>query len=238
MSLIVDLIIILFAAGAIYLGVSRGFIRSVMHFASLALSILAVYLFTSPLSVWIGDNFIEGRITESIESAITSIISAGEEKLKLDMVISERPEALVKIAEQFSFDLDDIEKYYSDKLSSLSDSVAIENISEKVATPASEALSTIIAAVIVFAASMLALTLITYILDAIFRLPVLKKLNKFLGFLFGVGSAVVTVLIVANISTGLILALGSLNGDIFNRSVIDGSIILRFLQSYGMILFS
>ncbi len=238
MSLIIDLIIIIAAIAAVYLGISRGFIRSVMHFSSLILSVLAVYFFTSSFAGWIGETFIEGKISEDVEASISSIITAGEEKLKLDVIFSERPEAFTKIAEKFSFDLDELENYYNEALSGFTDSAAIEDMAEKIASPAVAAISNVIAAIIIFIVSMLALHFITFLLDMICRLPVLKTLNKFLGLLFGVGSALVTSWIIANIAMGLISALESINGDIFNETVVDSSVVLRFLANNGLIFFS
>lgn len=236
MSLIIDLILILVAAGAVYLGVSRGFIRSVMHFSSLIIAIGAVYFLTQPLSLWINENFIGGKISAEVESSISSIVSAGEEKLQLDMVLSERPEALTKIADRFSINLDEIEQYYSDVLSSLADSIAIESISEKIASPTANAISNIIAAVIIFIAVLIILKLIVFLLELLCHIPVLKRLNKFLGFIFGVASAFVSLFIVANLSVGLIHALEAVNGSLFNQAVIDGSFVLRFLYSCNLIL--
>lgn len=237
MSLIIDAIIIIAAIVAVYLGISRGFIRSVMHFSSLILSVLAVYLFTAPVAGWIGETFIEGRLSESVENSISSIVTAGEEKLQLDVVFSQRPEALEKIAEKFDFDLDSLEKYYKESLSGFSDNLAIEDMAEKIASPAVVAISNIIAAIAIFLLSMLALSLITHLLDFIFRLPVLKTLNKFLGFVFGLASAAVTVWIIANISAGLMYALKAVNSDIFNESVIESSVVLNFLTNAGLIFF-
>ncbi len=236
MSLIIDLILILVAAGAIYLGISRGFIRSVMHFSSLIIAIGAVYFLTQPLSLWINENFVAGKISAEVESSISAIVSAGEEKLQLDMVLEKRPEALTKIAERFSINLDEIEQYYSDVLSSLADSIAIENISEKIASPTAEAISNIIAAIVIFIAALLVLKLIVFLLELLCHIPVLKRLNKFLGFVFGIASAFVSLFIIANLSVGLIHALESMNGNLFNQSVIDGSFILRFLYRCNLIL--
>lgn len=236
MSLIIDLILILVAAGAIYLGISRGFIRSVMHFSSLIIAIGAVYFLTQPLSLWINENFVAGKISKEVESSISAIVSAGEEKLQLDMVLDERPEALTKIAERFSINLDEIQQYYSDALSSFADSIAIENISEKIASPTAEAISNIIAAVVIFALALIVLKFIVFLLELLCHIPILKHLNKFLGFIFGIASAFVSLFIVANLSVGLIHALESMNDGLFNQSVIDGSFVLRFLYSCNLIL--
>ena len=237
MSLIIDLIIILAAVAAIYLGISRGFIRSVMHFASLILALVAVFLFTSPVAAWLNNSFIESGVSDIIEDSLSGIVSAGENSLDISKIFSDRPEPLNEIAAKFGCDLDELEAYYNNFLSSGTESEALGDLSGKIAAPTSQAISNVLAAIIVFIAAMLILRLITFILDMVFRLPVLDKLNKFLGLLFGIGSAVITSWVIANISVGLISAFESVNGEIFNQSVIDGSIILRFLYNNSLILF-
>lgn len=237
MSLIIDLIIIAAAAAAIYLGVSKGFIKSVMQFASLLAALIAVFAFTAPVSDLLYDTFVEQKVSGITEEALMGIISAGEEKLQLDKIIADRPEALSEITERFSVNLDDIVSYYSENLRSLTQPDAVDKLAGSIAEPTARAISSVAAAILIFVTTLLVLALVTFILDAICRLPVLKRLNTFLGFFFGLGSAVVTAWVIANVSVGLISALEAINGDLFNQSVIDGSFILRFFYNNSLILF-
>ncbi len=238
MSLIIDFIIIAAAVAAIYLGIVRGFIKSVMHFVSLILALIAVVVFTGPVSEWVNERFVGERVSEITEDSLSGIVDAGVEKLQLEKVFEDRPDALLNVTERFSVDIDDLVSYYSDFLTDLAESAAIDELAAKLADPTAAALSTVAAAIVIFIVALLALKLITFILDLIFRLPVLNKLNTFLGFLFGIGSALITAWIISNMATGLIFALESINGDIFNHSVIDGSVILRFFYNNSLILFN
>ncbi len=235
MSLIIDLILVLVAAAAIYLGVSRGFVRSVMHFTSLLIAVAAVYFLTQPFSVWVNQTFIDGKLSTEVESAISSIISAGEEKLQLSMVLGERPEALEDIAKRFDVKLDDIEQHYTANLSGFADSDAIEDISDKIASPAEKAISNIIAAIVIFLGTLIILKFIVFLLDLLCHIPGLKHLNKLLGLVFGICSAFVSLFIVANLTVGLIHALESVNSNLFNDEAINGSFILRLLTDYNLI---
>ncbi len=237
MSLIIDALIIVAAIAAVYLGIQRGFVKSIMHFASLILALIAVFVFTEPVKVWLNDNFIGDRVSSITEESLNGIVDAGVEHLKLEKVIEDRPDALLDVTERFSVDIEDFVSYYREFLIDLTESIAIDELAEKLADPTAAALSTVLAAIIVFVVAMVALKLITWLLDLICRLPVLDKLNTFLGFLFGVASAVVTSLVISNMAVGLISALESVNGDIFNMGVIEGSIILRFLHDNSLIFF-
>ena len=235
MSLIFDFIIVLVAAIAIIRGISKGFIKSVMSLASIVIAILCVLTFTKPLSAWVGEKYISEPITDIAHEALSGIVNTGAESMSFDKVFEDRPEALVSLAERFSFDLDEISAYYDNALSSLSVEESITGLSEKIAAPIAEGISTVISAIAIFLVSMLVCTIITFILDGVCHLPVLKKLNKILGAVFGIISALLTSWLIANILAGLIIAFGAVHGEIFNESVITDSFILKFFYNNNLI---
>lgn len=236
MSLVFDIIIILAAVAAIYRGISKGFIKSVMHFASIIIALVCVYYFTQPVATWIGEQFVNDSVTSITENALGGIINAGSERLDIETVLADRPAALTEIAQRFSCDLDELTQYYNSALSNESTDTAITNLSAKIAAPAADAISSVLAAILVFVAAMIACAIVTWALDLIFKLPVLKQLNKVLGTVFGILSAALTVWVLANISVGLIGALESVRADLFNESVIDHSIILNFITENDFLL--
>lgn len=152
-------------------------------------------------------------------------------------MLNDKPEALSNFAERFKFNISDIEDYYNDFLSNLTRPDALKALSEKIAAPTAASISTVCAAIIIFLAALLVCLIAAYVLDLLCRLPVLKQLNKILGGLFGVITALLSSWAIANISVGLINALQTIRPDIFNESVITGSFILRFFVDNGLILF-
>ncbi len=236
MSLIIDIIMLLAAAAAIIRGASRGFLKSVMHFASLIIAIICVITFTQPLSQWFGEKFINTSIMQIAEDSLNSIVNAGTENFSIDKIFSDRPEALVSLSEKFSCNLDELSEYYSETLKSLSPGDAIKELSQKIVAATTSSIGNILAAIIIFIAVMLICKLVTYILDLIFCLPVLKQLNRFLGLLFGIVSALVTTWLIANAAVGLINAFSAIRSDIFNESVISNSFILNFFFNNNLIL--
>lgn len=237
MSFIFDLILIVVAAAAVYRGISKGFIKSAMHFASLILAIVCVFIFTAPVAAWLEDGFIKNGVSQITKESLDSIVNAGTEQFDIDEVLADRPESLSEFADRFDFDIGDIEEYYNEFLANLTRSDALEALSEKIAAPTASALSTVAAAVIIFVAVLIVCAIVTYVLDLLCRLPVLKQLNKLLGALFGVASAFVSAWAIANICVGLVYALNTIRGDIFNEAAITGSFILKLFVDFGLILF-
>ena len=236
MSLIIDIIILLAVAASVYRGVSKGFIRSAMHFVSLIIAIVCVITFTEPLAEWFGEQFINNSVSQIAEDSLNSIVSAGTENFRIDKILSDRPEALVSLSEKFSCNLDELSSYYSETLKNLAPSEAIKELSQKIVATTASSIGSILSAILIFVAALLICKLITHILDLVFCLPVLKQLNKFLGLIFGIVSAAVTAWIFANAAVGLINAFEAIRGDIFNESVITNSFILKFFFDNNLIL--
>ncbi len=237
MSFVIDLIIIAVAVTAVWHGIAKGFVKSGMRFASIIIALICVFSFTSPVSAWLEDTFVKQRVSAVTEDTLGSIVNAGAERLDIDEVLSDRPEALSNFAERFKFDISDIEDYYNDFLTDLTQSDALRALSEKIAAPTASAISTVCAAIIVFLAAIIVCFIAAWLLDLLCRLPVLKQLNKALGGLFGVGSALLCSWAIANISVGLINALETIRPDVFNETVITGSFILKFFVDNSLILF-
>ncbi len=238
MSLIIDLIIIVAAVASIYLGLQRGFIKSVMSFLSLLIAIAAVYVFINPVSDWLNERIVSSRVDAIVENSLESLINAGEQQLGLSKLFDDRPDALVEITERFNFNIDTVDDYYRTQLASLPESEAFDELVHHIAEPTATAISDVAAALGIFIAALIVLHLVTFILDLICRLPVLRTLNRALGFLFGVGSALVSSWVISNIAVGLINAMNSIDSSMFNQSVIDDTIILRFFYNNSLILFN
>lgn len=236
MSLIIDLVIIVSAIISVVLGVKRGFVKSVMSFASILLAVIAVYLFTAPTAAILNEKYIGKYLDEAVSEQITQILSAGVGKIDLEKLIDERPDALEEIAKRFNVDLDSIAEYYSEKLADLTDAEAINGISEHISSPAATAISQILAAIAIFVVTLIVLKLLSLVLDLIFKLPVLKTLNSILGLIFGIASALLSTYILANLAFGLVGALGAINPELFNESAINGSVVLKYFVENNLIL--
>ncbi len=236
MSLFLDILIIIVVIAAIYSGISRGFVKSVMGFVSLILAVIAAFVFTPKVAGIYEENFVGGWVDGIVETSLTDLVTAGGQRIEFSKILEDRPDALEAIASRFGIDLDEISSYYLE-FQPEDDNTAIKSLSEHIASPTSKAVSEVLAAISVFFGALILLKLITFLLDLICRLPVLSTLNRFLGFLFGVASAAVGSLVIANLSVGLIKALNAVKPEIFNQSVIDGSVIVKFFYEQAMIIF-
>ena len=78
------------------------------------------------------------------------------------------------------------------------------------------------------------LKLLVFLIDLIFKLPVLNSTNKTLGLLFGVGEALVLAVLISSVSAAVITALGSVDPEVFGASVVERSYIMKVLSSIDL----
>jgi Colicin V production protein. len=100
-----------------------------------------------------------------------------------------------------------------------------------------DVLANIISFALIFAAAMLVLSIITWILDLIFKLPVLKAANTLLGLIFGVVCALVLAWLMGMVSIYLIGAMSSIYPELFNSTVVQNSVILKFISENNILTF-
>jgi len=237
MSLIVDLVIIAAAIGCIYFCISRGFVRSVMGFVSILVAIVVAFLFSSKLAVWIDESYLRKCTTHIAVNAIDSIVSAGTDKIDISKVLADSPDTIAEFASRFGFTAEELQEYYKEALTDLSTAAATDKLAEYIARPTSKAISFATAAIVLYLGTLLALKLLTFMIDLICHLPILDTLNTILGALFGIGSALLMAWMISNLSILLINALEAVKPEIFNPAVIDSSIILRFFYEHSLLLF-
>ena len=73
--------------------------------------------------------------------------------------------------------------------------------------------------------------LLTWILDLIFQLPVLKTANTFFGLIFGILAAILLAWVLSAMSVTLVRAMASVAPEYFSESVIENSVVLRFFSN-------
>ena len=81
----------------------------------------------------------------------------------------------------------------------------------------------------------LVLSILTFVVDAVFHLPVLNGVNKTLGLLFGVAEALLFCVLLGYGASMLMGYLGSLDPTLFGDSVVENSVIMRIMSSIDIL---
>ncbi len=233
MSFLFDGILIFIIATVIIVQTRRGFIKSIMHLGSLIASLFVAYAFTPALAAWLNTKVFLGKISAGIAETLKSLTVNADGRFDLDKLVSDEPGAFTQILERYGIEMDSI-KGQLDGVVDQAES-AVNDLANTIAADVSYAISSVLAFIGIFAVAMIALSLITALLDVIFRLPVLKTANTLLGAILGVICAVLFANLFSIISVELIGALESVDPTMFNQDVVDKSILLKFFANNSLL---
>lgn len=98
-----------------------------------------------------------------------------------------RRPGITALLKGFGTDTDAVKEKYESLVQSGETQIAAK-LSDYIVEPAAETLSNALAMLAVFVAAILLLNLAVFLLDLVFKLPVLHFANKFGGFLFGLAA--------------------------------------------------
>ena len=79
------------------------------------------------------------------------------------------------------------------------------------------------------------LSLLTAVLNLIFKLPVLSQANSVLGMAFGAVEAVLFAFVLATVLASLVSSLGSIDPSLFGKDVVEDTRICRYLIAHNPI---
>ncbi len=195
LSLAVSLILIAVFIGSVLDGRKKGFVRITLSLLSTIICGFVAAAFADPVAAYIAENFVHESFVSGVSLALTNAISNGSKNLAEAL-----PEYIVTAVNNFDAGL----------LSDISTSVNTAELAEKIYTAIESTVIIgilyLIAFFVIFAVCSFVLKFVVSAIDKVFRLPVLKNLNKMLGTLVG-GIKGLVVLAIISVSLYLIAAI-------------------------------
>ncbi|MBQ4353862.1 MAG: CvpA family protein [Clostridia bacterium] len=234
MSLAIDAVILFTAVFIIWAGTSKGFVRSVMGLISTAASLFAAYAYTPVLADYIKKQYLINRIAAGIDETLRSLaFDTSTDLYNLDRLANDLPEPFTGILERYGINIAD----FADKLRGLTGcgEATVYSFAEEIAEPTSVLLASVISFILIFFGVFIVLSLLTSLIDLIFKLPVLKTANMLLGFLFGAAEALCIAFVLATLLSVLVTALGSIEPQLFGADVVEDTMICSKLLEYQVV---
>jgi len=231
MSIAIDVILLAILLSGIIMGVKKGFVRSVMSFVTFIASFICAWQFTPLLAEHYHNSYLMEKATKLVSEAISKIIGNGITSLNIGSLISEQPQAFTDIIDRYATDIGALERYYYAQSGGTAD--VQRNVSEFIAGPVSEALSTGLAFLTIFIGVTIVLSLAALVLDLIFKLPGLSTLNRVLGFMLGAVCGLLYTWAAALILTAIVPALAALYPEVISPSMFENSILLNVFNEYN-----
>ncbi len=236
MTLAIDAILIFAAALCIWAGARRGFVKSVMGLVSTLVSFFAAYAFSPSLAGWIGERFFRESITAGVRDKLHSLaFDTATDLFNFDRLLADKPDSFLQMLKRCHIDLSGIEQFM--KGVTQAGENGLDDLAERISDPAVSALSHVIAFAVIFIGVSIVMIILTLLIDLIFRLPVLRSANIFLGVLVGIVEAVVLTSMLALILNGLVRYLGVFDATLFGDEVVDNTMLCSFLVDHSIFSF-
>lgn len=228
-NLLLDVIVIAVMVMSVVYGYKNGFVKSLMSLVSGLVSVFVAYTFTPMLSAWLNAKYILGAISKGIAETFASAAkttgeAAGELVYDLTKMF-ENPQ-ITTIIQRFGADPAALQGA-SGEAEQVGYSM-IEELAVKVAAPVASTVSTVLAFLVLFVVASVVLKLVTVIIGAIFKLPVLKSMDKALGLVSGLACAVFLGWVLSLAIEVALSALVTVAPDIVTVNTFDNTIIVKF----------
>ncbi|MBQ7838839.1 MAG: CvpA family protein [Clostridia bacterium] len=185
---IIDIILIVVFAGCIIDGRKKGFVKMILSVAAAVIALFIAKEYAEPVANWINESFVHGRIVESISRAISDSVGSGAAA-----IANALPGYIVRAAEAIGLSAKEI-------TADLGSNVTSVQAAEQICTAVEGAFIVpaikIVSFFIIFAIGSAVLNFAASFINGIFKLPLIKSVNKLLGAILGGVKGLIAVLII------------------------------------------
>ena len=233
-GLLIDIIFALTAIIIIVVSTRRGFIRNIMRIVSFVLSIIIAATCCKTVAGIISSRWLDAKVSGIVGEQIASLSQKeGGESYDLERLFDTEQSDFMKLLQRFGADVDQIAEDYGAITAGTEETV--RELSERISHSITDVLSRVLAFLGLFLASILVLSLISWLLGLVARLPVLKQLNGFLGFLCGVILAAGFLFVFSTVGLYLFEQLHAVFPDSIPESIAEDSFALKHFSSIDSI---
>lgn len=234
MHFILDIIIVVLCVLTILISYKRGFFKSVMTLCSGICALLVAYTFTPKLALFVKEKFLLDKIADGVVDTLASMAKAGADSAQnmvYDLSKLLENSQFLKILDQYGAD----SQHITELINSANDGshAAVEQVAYAVADPIAGTIANIAVFIGLFLAAILVLRLITWAIGIVFTLSVLRDVDKTLGLVFGVISALLFVWIFAMVADAAVQAIASIAPGTVDVAVVNDSVLLKFFAQYN-----
>jgi|GEM_PF-5559790 len=214
MAFLLDFFVILIIASTVFTVVKKGFVRTVIDFASVICALVVAKMFSSSVSLFFYDG-----LQKVVSGKINDIIG----KLIQDNNLPKNLES----GELFNF----LSKYNGD----LADKVTVdvvENTADVITQYLVGILSYALAFLLLFILTVIVFKVASFVLGGIFELPILKTVNKTLAFILAIVISFVYVLLFTAFMQIIVPYLSSVYPDVINSEIINKTVVFGYLYNF------
>ena len=217
LPLILDGILILILVASFFDGRRKGFVKTVLSLAVTVISFVIAKEFAPQLADWVNTNYVHDIGVQWLANIISDNVTSGTQAV-VDAIPQNIAEAVVAFANT------DIEALVTGVAGNEQIAAAAEKIYNAAELAFINAFITAVSFLVIFAVSKALLSIGASFINGIFKLPVLKGINKFLGGLAGALKGALAVVIICMV---LLLSAQVISAPFCDA--VNGSVIVQFI---------
>lgn len=192
-AFIIDLVFVALIVINIIDGRRKGFVKIILSFAGMLITWFAASGLSLPVAEWANEAFVGGWITKAIESTIADSISNGT-----DALFASIPEHIAVAIESNGISLEELAAQLS---GTVDPAVAAEKIYSVFKDNFIVSILSVISFFALYLAMNVVLSLVIRLICKVFKLPVLKGINKLLGSAVGALKGILIAAVVSIVFT-------------------------------------
>ncbi len=220
--MIIDIILVALIVLSTAAGYARGFIRTLLGFVGVAAALIVATIFSPSLANYLDTNIVNDTVTNVIDESLTEAFDDGNGSL----------DQILGAVNKFVFsDGVDAEGYAK----GIESGGSVEAVSRELASRISAPVCSAAAFIGIFILTVLVVKIISAVLDKLFKLPVLRQTNGFLGGLLGLALGVIYAMILSRAFVLMLPWLTSTVGGPFTPELASGSHLLVFFSGFNII---
>ncbi len=193
MNAILDIIIVVIAVLTVYFAVKNGFVKTLLSASSFLLAVIITVLLLSPVKTAFMKTTAAADLRERVESSIDQIlVNNGIEDVEALIDSESKHSDIALLLDKVGINEDELSLQF-DQWKTEAGADLRERLIDYIAEPVVNAFVTVSAVALLFFGSIILLKIAAYVLDKLFKLPILKTANKLFGLLLGIILAIVRI---------------------------------------------
>lgn len=233
MTWTLDIIVALIIGLTVYFAAKNGFVKTAISAVSFIIAIAVTAALAGPLAEIIKETPVANTVEAATEEQITNILLEGSHSI--DELIDGKSEEFNTFIAIAGLEKAELSEWYSDNAEN--DKKAESVIAQKIAEPIIDTVALLVAILVLYIGSQIVLSVLTFFLDKIARLPVLKSCNKLLGIILGAALAVVRVCLFCFVVEILIENSAFLGSDMLAGLKPENTLLYKFFSEIDIFSF-
>ncbi len=234
MSWTLDIIIILIIGLTLYFSAKNGFVKTAISACSFIVAMALTAAFSAPLAEIIKQTPIADSIRTATEERISDILL--NNSFDVNSLLDGESSEFNNLLSVAGINKENLSDWYGENVTSSIEDVTA-GLAEKITTPIIDTIAMAVAIIVIYIGTRIALLILSFILDQIFRLPVLKSCNKLLGIIVGIILAIIRVCLFCFVANILIKNADFLGSEFISNLAPEKTLLFKTFAEFDVFSF-